>query len=447
MPSPTRTITPTHSPVQSKRKLETTVSTENAHGAALKKKDKPGSSSMILGESNLPLPREIPMETEEDEAAEQAIDEESITSAAANTMPSSSFSQRDMEVVGDLCEQLIKEESKTAIAAPLTEPCTPVTPTHGSVPRQKTISKLESLEEAPEEKDATKVIKKFVNKHKTADLVNAIGQITPTTEKANEQSAPTPSTTTTSNAKSAIAKPTSGAAAANNATPAPFVRKCSLQDEGSLSKFNADRRKSRVLETTEKLQQMNTGGSEKSKKFSIPGVSVGSFKKEFERKATNPAVQQGPTPGELRAMEEVAAAAAAAQELEAEDESLTSGSAQPTTPTGCIETSDSKNSVASLSLEDARRSMENSIALLRQAQSESSKEVDQLCAQTENIEVSEGSSPKVTADRERKLKNARAIIGNAIQPGKCQADAAESIVVTQIITSNANAGMYLKKLK
>ncbi|XP_050317442.1 serine-rich adhesin for platelets isoform X2 [Bactrocera neohumeralis] len=422
MPSPTRTITPTQSPVQSKRKLETTVSTENAHGAALKKKDKLGSSSMVLGESNLPRPQEIPMETEEDEAAEQEIDEE--PSAAGNTMPSSSFSQRDMEMVGDLCEQLIKEESKSPIAAPLTDASTTVTPTHGGVLRQKTISKLESLEEAPEEKDATKVIKKFVNKHKTADLVNAIGQITPTAEKTSEQSTPTPATTTTTtnNAKSAIAKPT--ATAANNATPAPFVRKCSLQDEGSLSKFNADRRKSRVLETTEKLQQMNTsnatgGGSEKPKKFSIPGVSVGSFKKEFERKATNPPVQQGPTPGELRAMEEVAAAAAAAQELEAEDQSPTADSAQqPTTPvpTGHIESSDSKNSVASLSLEDARRSMENSIALLRQAQSESSKEVDQLCAQTENIEVSEASSPVVTAERERKLKNARAIIGNAIQP-------------------------------
>lgn len=444
MPSPTRTITPTQSPVQSKRKLETTVSTENAHGAALKKKDKLGSSSMVLGESNVPLSQEIPMETEEDEAAEQDIDEELITSAGANKMPSSSFSQRDMEKVGDLCEQLIKDESKSAIAAPLTEVNTSVTPTHGGLPRQKTISKLESLEEAPEEKDATKVIKKFVNKRKTADLVNAIGQITPTAEKINEQSTPTLATTTTSNAKGAIVKPATGAAVANNATPAPFVRKCSLQDEGSLSKFNADRRKSRVLETTEKLQQMNTvnstgGGSEKPKKFSIPGVSVGSFKKEFERKATNPPVQQGPTPGELRAMEEVAAAAAAAQELEGEVQSPTADSAQQ--PTGHIEASDSKNSVASLSLEDARRSMENSIALLRQAQSESSKEVDQLCAQTENIEVSEASSPIVIAERERKLKNARAIIGNAIQPGKCEVNAAKDIVVTQTVISNANAGM------
>lgn len=435
MPSPTRTITPTQSPVQSKRKLETTVSTENAHGAALKKKDKPGSSSMIISETTAPLTEEIPMETEEDEAAGIVV-EEPITPAPGTTMPTGSFSQRDMEMVGDLCEQLmnVPEQSKSTVAsAPSqTEPGTAVTPTQASVPRQRTIGKLESLEETPEEKDATKVIKKFVNKHKTADLVNAIGQITPPGEKGKEPTA-TSTTTTTNNAKTAIGKPTGGiAATTNNTAPAPFVRKCSLQDDTSLNKFNADRRKSRVLETTEKLQQMNTntasgsgsGTAEKPKKFSIPGVSVGSFKKEFERKAANPPAPQGPTPGELRAMEEVAAAAAAAQELEeAADQ-------QPTTPattaagvetaqeSASIEASDSKNSVASLSLEDARRSMENSIALLRQAQSESSKEVDQLCAQTENIEVSENSNPIVVAERERKLKNARAIIGNAIQPGK-----------------------------
>ncbi|XP_020718208.1 uncharacterized protein LOC101458905 isoform X4 [Ceratitis capitata] len=433
MPSPTRTITPTQSPVQSKRKLETTVSTENAHGAALKKKDKPGSSSMIISETTAPLTEEIPMETEEDEAAGIVV-EEPITPAPGTTMPTGSFSQRDMEMVGDLCEQLmnVPEQSKSTVAsAPSqTEPGTAVTPTQASVPRQRTIGKLESLEETPEEKDATKVIKKFVNKHKTADLVNAIGQITPPGEKGKEPTA-TSTTTTTNNAKTAIGKPTGGiAATTNNTAPAPFVRKCSLQDDTSLNKFNADRRKSRVLETTEKLQQMNTntasgsgsGTAEKPKKFSIPGVSVGSFKKEFERKAANPPAPQGPTPGELRAMEEVAAAAAAAQELEeAADQ-------QPTTPattaagvetaqeSASIEASDSKNSVASLSLEDARRSMENSIALLRQAQSESSKEVDQLCAQTENIEVSENSNPIVVAERERKLKNARAIIGNAIQP-------------------------------
>ena len=73
--------------------------------------------------------------------------------------------------------------------------------------------------------------------------------------------------------------------------------------------------------------------------------------------------------------------------------------------------SDSKSSIQSFSLEDARRSMENSIALLNQAKHESSKEIDQLCAQTENIAVFEES------DRQRKLRAAQ-IIGNAIPHGR-----------------------------
>lgn len=53
-----------------------------------------------------------------------------------------------------------------------------------------------------------------------------------------------------------------------------------------------ERRKSRIFEQAEKFQNMISGGEkpastlEKPKKISIPGVSVGGFKKEFERKAS-----------------------------------------------------------------------------------------------------------------------------------------------------------------
>lgn len=50
--------------------------------------------------------------------------------------------------------------------------------------------------------------------------------------------------------------------------------------------------------------------------------------------------------------------------------------------------------------------------LFFQAKNESSKELDQLCAKTENVSVSD------MTERERKLRNAREIIGNAIQPGR-----------------------------
>ncbi|XP_023174318.2 uncharacterized protein LOC111601785 isoform X3 [Drosophila hydei] len=374
MPSPTRTITPAQSPVQAKRKLQPTVSTENAAGITAKKKEKPANSSFVISEAT--VPSLAPPTLTAPLTAPQAMETESV--APADEQPTSTtapnYSPQDMQKVGNLCEQLIGE---------------PVAPPANAVPRQPTRAKLDAVVEAPEEKDATKVIKKFVNKHKTADLVNAIN------ESATGKATP------------------SGNVVSHPLPSAPFVRKCSLQDESTLNKFNAERRKSRILETAEKFQPPPPSTAlapEKPKKLSIPGVSVGSFKKEFERKATNPTPVTGPTPGERRAQEQVAAAAAAAQEAEAQ-EALGTPPASPAV-TGALEASDSKNSVASISLEEARRSMENSIALLRQAQNESNKELDQLCAQTETIGVSEP-----TADeRERKLKNARAIIGNAIQP-------------------------------
>ncbi|XP_052835670.1 mucin-17 isoform X2 [Drosophila gunungcola] len=379
MPSPTRTITPAQSPVQTKRKLQATVSTENAAGITAKKKEKPANSSFVISKEGAPLTEAPPTIIEPPHAPPTLMEADTIAHIPEEG-PSPSYSQKDMQLVGDLCEQLMGDGSATA-PLPITAPAPTPAPT--TVARQATRGKLDAVVETPEEKDATKVIKKFVNKHKTADLVNAIN------ESASKAAAPV------------------GAV-----VPPPFVRKCSLQDESTLNKFNAERRKSRILETAEKFQpppQVAATAPEKPKKLSIPGVSVGSFKKEFEKKATNPPAADGPTPGELRAQEQVAAAAAAAQEAEA------LGTPPPTPPVVApsLEASDSKNSVASVSLDEARRSMENSIALLLQAQNESSKEVDQLCAQTETIGVSE---PATLQDRERKLKNARAIIGNAIQP-------------------------------
>ncbi|XP_041675403.1 serine-rich adhesin for platelets isoform X4 [Drosophila eugracilis] len=373
MPSPTRTITPAQSPVQTKRKLQPTVSTENAAGTTAKKKEKPANSSFVISKDGVPL-TEAPPTIIEPQAT--LMEAETIANIPEE-VPAPSFSQKDMQLVGDLCEQLMGDGSNSTATAPAAAPPAP-TP----VARQATRGKLDAVVETPEEKDATKVIKKFVNKHKTADLVNAIN------ESASKAAVPVPA-----------------------AAPPPFVRKCSLQDESTLNKFNAERRKSRILETAEKFQPpppVAAAAPEKPKKLSIPGVSVGSFKKEFEKKATNPQTVEGPTPGELRAQEQVAAAAAAAQEAE----TLSTPPPSPVVAQS-LEASDSKNSVASISLDEARRSMENSIALLLQAQNESSKEVDQLCAQTETIGVSE---PATQQERERKLKNARAIIGNAIQP-------------------------------
>ncbi|SPP87701.1 mucin-5AC isoform X5 [Drosophila guanche] len=414
MPSPTRTITPAQSPVQTKRKLQPTVSTENAAGTTAKKKEKPANSSFVISGAAAAAapPPPPPTEPMRPAPAPPTLMEAETIGHIPEEKPrmEPSFSQKEMQMVGDLCEQLMEgEASGTPTPTPTPTPIPTPAPVTAAPPvavsRQPTRGKLDAVAETPEEKDATKVIKKFVNKHKTADLVNAINESATASGKVVPAAA--------AGAVGAV-----GPAGAATSVP-PFVRKCSLQDESTLNKFNAERRKSRILETAEKFQPpppVTTGpGSqaapEKPKKLSIPGVSVGSFKKEFERKATNPPATAGPTPGELRAQEQVAAAAAAAQE--AESQSLATPPASPVVAQS-LEASDSKNSVTSISLDEARRSMENSIALLLQAQNESNKEVDQLCAQTETIGVSEHTPTR--EERERKLKNARAIIGNAIQP-------------------------------
>ncbi|XP_061401007.1 serine/threonine-protein kinase par-1-like, partial [Musca vetustissima] len=421
MPSPTRTITPAQSPIQTKRKLENTVSTENATGVALKKKEKPGSTHTLAGvggaeqttaTSTIVEEEPTPMETEETTSA--AADEPLPPSAAGiKSNASRNFSVKDIQAVGDICEQLIQEPTPSTAATNM--PAERFSPEKELV-RQLTSTKLDanaatSAEEDPDKtKGATKVIKKFVNKHKTADLVNVIGKIDA------DESAKASETTKTKTATESAA-----------ATTKPFVRKCSLQDESPLNKFNNERRKSRIMETAEKFQAMNAGqaAADKPKKMVIPGVSVGNYKKEYERKASTPATVPGQqlTAGERRALEEVAAAAAAAAAAEAENAAQNEELTEANDNTSNVEASDSKASVSSFSLEDARKSMENSIALIRQAQSESSKELNNLCAKPETpgvggvYETQQIGMPQQPAvEREQKLKNARTIIGNAIQP-------------------------------
>ncbi|XP_046805378.1 uncharacterized protein LOC111690869 isoform X6 [Lucilia cuprina] len=388
MPSPTRTITPAQSPLQTKRKLENTISTDNAVGVALKKKDKTEDSATNVFTNELATGGVAASRSKVTSTSlvEESVPMEMDEMAAGKR---EEFSTKDMELVDDLCEQLIQDKNanidkeKSNVMGMLADN-----------------NNIDTAEDSPEKtKGATKVIKKFVNKHKTADLVNVIGQID------QEES----------NSLKAQITPDSVAPTITSGGP-QFVRKCSLQDESPLNKLNAERRKSRILETAEKFQQMNasnTNTGDKGKKFIIPGVSVGNFKKEYERKASTGTGNQGQqlTVGERRALEQVAAAAAAAT-ITGENESPTCESIDPVP----VEASDSKASVTSFSLDEARRSMENSIALLRQAQTESSKDVNQLCAKTENIHVSDSQVSKTATDRERKLINARAIIGNAIQP-------------------------------
>ncbi|XP_058055572.1 uncharacterized protein LOC131206982 [Anopheles bellator] len=458
MPSPTRTITPaeaaTGSPAQTKRKLETTVSTENATGA-VKKKDKADPS---------PSHPRIPEVMDLEEAA--AIGSDPIP--AQSTDPSSPFRPEDgagsdatqspvadkfeaQEVLDDLqnlenmCDELLLEAATQPHSEPLAgglqqppeqqpEPLPSDTPSNGvaqsPVPAtdvtHKTVSsvraKLEKLEKPePEQKPAFPVAtRKVFGKNKTTDLTSAIHAV---------------------NAPGAAAEGEPGSAVHRSTS---VERKSSLPEE-SLAR-TAERRKSRILETAEKFQNMNQqqpGGNEKFKKFVLPGggvPTVGNYKKEFERKTglSSSATFTKPPPATLELQQrkdggsqEVSSPVATPPSTvgSGPTKSISSAFQQSSQPLvepppksksdDEVKDSDSKSSVGSFSLEEARRSMENSIALLNKVKpvtpdtsAPSTPTMEQLCSRTESFSMLD------EGERERKLKNAREIIGNAIPIGR-----------------------------
>ncbi|XP_038104672.1 uncharacterized protein LOC6034748 isoform X3 [Culex quinquefasciatus] len=409
MPSPTRTITPSESsPAQPKRKLETTVSTENATGAVKKKekpidKLKPDHSHPVIPEvidmEHSPSPRPAEPQNKADTSPVEPSESTASTPTAAHDV------LLDLQNLENLCDELLQETatpptSKAATpeeSVPTVHPIAPTPKPETPAPPAPVTSgvkaRLEKLEKA--DKPAEKVpMKKVFNKNKTADLAAAINQVS----KLDQEFAQVKS--------------------ASN-----LERKNSLPEE-NLTK-PVERRKSRILETAEKFQSMNNQNNDKFKKFSLPGIpTVGNYKKEFERKTSvnsSSGAPFKPSPFEMQRRLE--------QEMASPDRSYPNSEADLQSPvsygddrsvdreakfeTDEVQESDSKSSVSSFSLEEARRSMENSIALLNKVRPESSiNPVDQLCAKTENVSFTDSN------DRERKLKNAREIIGNAIPIGR-----------------------------
>lgn len=364
-PSPTRTITPSESPAQQpKRKPETTISTESIIGGAsvgARKREKPA-EQLKNTQSKLSISEVMDV----DEAAvKETIGDDSktrknIEELTSNTLPEVAISTDE----GHEKQRVTKKKANV-----------------------DTI--IEEVGPIPLKSSATtelKVAAKKFAKTKTTDLSETMQSVTPQIERED-----------------------------------------SIQDDSV--KASNERRRSRILETAEKFQ----GGAvaaDKPKKIVIPGVSVGSHKKEFERKASLTSTTIPPTmiPAEKRhlinsdSLDEdphivgsrkgsVATATIEESLNENSNESLPSSEGN----TKCegnqkLVQSDSKGS--NLSLEEARRSMENSIALLNQAKTESISDVDQLCAKTESVVVS--GDADTAGERQKKLKNAREIIGNAI---------------------------------
>ncbi|XP_035780502.1 uncharacterized protein LOC118460362 isoform X1 [Anopheles albimanus] len=463
MPSPTRTITPaeaTSSPAQTKRKLETTVSTENATGA-VKKKDKADPSPSHPRIPEVMDAEESVAASEVSESAPKATQEivtapEPPVSTAQLAAPSEKFEAQevleDLQNLENMCDELLleaatqphpsvdklvgtaSEQQKLAAASEpssatngAAQPAVVSDVSHKSVASVRAkLEKLEKPESEPKPVTAPPTVRKVFGKNKTTDLTTAINEV---------------------NARSIGAGGDQhyGPGGAHRSASSGVERKNSLPDE-SLSR-TAERRKSRILETAEKFQSMNQqpGGGEKFKKFVLPGggvPTVGNYKKEFERKTglsnsatfTKPSqpagtleLQQQRKLQEAVELQEAAGASPAVTPVSGPTKSISSAfqprpmqeeqSPVKSKSDDEVKESDSKSSVSSFSLEEARRSMENSIALLNKAKpsdtsAPTTPTIEQLCTRTESFSMLD------EGERERKLKNAREIIGNAIPIGR-----------------------------
>lgn len=424
MPSSTKIITPSSEiGAQSKRKLETTVSTENATGGA-KKKEKPiNEVKCDPSKHSIAEVMEIDQEPHETPKITDKVEAIPINEAVPTTSSSEKEKEENLDMqeslkkIEELCDELMEKtdkkkekksevkqkeivvDEKTTKLEESPEIVTPVTTPKAADVKKEAIKKISSP------------IKRDMVKNKTSDLSSAINSNTMTATTA------TPSETKNVDISSS-------AAPIVKKTTTPVERKSSLSEtpEANSSVVKpTEKRRSRILETAEKFQNMNNQNNEKYKKFSIPGVSVGNFKKEFERKAsltqTEPkkllekrgsiVEQSNENNNYSSAQQKVNEDKNGEQMIEREGEQ--------------INQSDSKSSVQSFTLEDARRSMENSIALLQKARNESqAKEMDQLCSRmSDSIGLSSSSiNSEMESERERKLRAAREIIGNAIPPSR-----------------------------
>jgi hypothetical protein len=343
--------------------------------------------------------------------------------------------QESLKKIGELCDELmektdkkktiepqaeVKKASKEVIAEPAkVVAVTPVTP--------PTEQKKET---------AVKKLTKPSNRNKTSDLSSTLTSVA----KDDESTEATSKSQTLTSVARKISTP----------GDVPTTTTTTTTTSASPPK-TTEKRRSRILETAEKFQNMNNQNNEKYKKFSIPGVSVGSFKKEFERKASltdsskknvmekqrsesiendneikkqsgdiAEITQQKITPSSSTStnppnnasdsfVKTKTNSTAVSKSNSAEQSNSAASSASKIGDE--LNANDSKSSIHSVTMEEARRSMENSIALLKKARDESrSKDMDKLCMRTESVTLEN--------DREKKLQAAREIIGNAIPPSR-----------------------------
>lgn len=240
----------------------------------------------------------------------------------------------------------LKNESLTIVEAMDLDPEIPQSQSEAIVEDAKEKEVLQPAEEAPSE-----MVREVVEEVPVKDVSPEKKKVVKKKEEVVKEK--TPVKKTASKGKT-IDLAATIKEVAEEAPSVPSERKNSLPEE-NLTK-PTERRRSRIFETAEKFQNM-ANQSDRPKKFVVPGGggSSGGFKRDSERRASVPAVeatektpqqppsqvQESSTPVEKSSTREV---------VKADD----------------LQSSDSKGSVQSFSLEEARKSMENSIALLNQ---------------------------------------------------------------------------------
>lgn len=405
MPSPTRTITPSEtSPSQPKRKLESTVSTENASGIVGKKGK--ANDKLKIDNSQSVISEAMAVEGLSPSRPSSASDVTSITTEteavddlqSANPSDTAKDVLKDLQNLENMCDELLQESTvpgskdmtpEKSDTSTSTQVVSSTSTTKIAAPIE-TVSnvraRLEKIEKA--DKTAGNVpFKKIYSKNKTVDLSSAMNTLSKQDQELSK------------------------IRSASN-----LERKNSLPEE-NLTK-PVERRKSRILETAERFQNLNNHNNDKFKKKSLHVVpTVGNYRKEFERRVNSSETPPfKPSPFEMqRKVEQDPSSPNHSRQSSTTDlqPSFVENDETFVGKTGHdeVKESDSKSSVSSFSLEEARRSMENSIALLNKVRTDASS-MNELCSRTENVFVSED------AERERKLKNAREIIGNAIPIGR-----------------------------
>lgn len=488
-PSPTRTITPSESPAQPKRKLEMGISTESVLGIAMKKdKQATAAANAVAVEAHQTIAEAM------DEDAPMSMGNVRVqlpdSPTGSDDMGDEQQQQQqqqshNLNAIEEMCNELLHESSQPIDQRAPSEFNVPTTRTNtmtmmsSSAPPSDVHNVAADESPTSAKQTASPEKKKIIVKKKivkpASETTSGVGAIAQDEKTATKKSPvkvlkkPVGKTKTTdlgetiSTAVGARSPPIVGSGCVE--------RKFSLPDENLVGKVvattaaaaaAAERRRSRIFEAAEKFQspavQPPDAPPKPLKKLIIPGVSVGNFKKEFERKASLTADRRGSggagidsPSAQPQTPPANTAAGSRRSSGDAQPIGLTHTSSEPTTPTSYVAIVQSSANqtpppqqqqqppslaasavveppaaFTSFSLREARRSMENSIALLQQAKTESNKEVDQLCAQTESVRVSSADSvcddggadddPAAT-ERLKKIRNAREIIGNAIPVG------------------------------